>query len=294
MKKVIGITILIVILLMGLTIPTYALSFKIKLTPSQRTVAPGNEVFVTVSTSNLNIGGSGMNTFMCTLQYDTNVFEIVQDSDISGLNGWSVMYYAANNRILADLNDVTTGGFIQQDADLFRIKFKVKESATSETGVIQIQDPATSNGRMDVTADPEILTLSLKSIDSTTYVIGEDNTISNVLPGTTVTTLINNIEGPQNLVVKDLDGNPITTGQVGTGSKVVTSAGEQYTIIVKGDLNGDGLLDVRDLAQFIYHIIDKTKLQGIYLQAADVNASGLSDIVDLSQMVLAVVDKITL
>ena len=294
MKKVIGTTILIVVLLIMLTVPAYALSFNVKLTPSQKTVSPGNEVIVTVSTNNLNIGGNGMNAFMCTLNYDTNVFETVQETDITGLNGWGVMYYSSNNRILADLNDVSSGGFIQQDAEIFKIKFKVKEATTSEAGTIQIQNPTTSNGRIDVTGTTGSLTISLKALTSTTYEIGENNEIANVPVGTTPSTLVSNITGGQNLTVKDSEGNPITTGNVGTGAIVETASGEQYTVIVKGDVNGDGVFDIIDLSQVVYHIVEKSRLQGEYEKAADIDGNGRVDIIDLSNLVLVLVGKATL
>ncbi|MBQ9298021.1 MAG: hypothetical protein IJ223_03140 [Clostridia bacterium] len=293
MKKLLGTTLLILILLMMLTIPTYAMSFNVKLTPTKRTITPGSEVTVTVSTSNLNIGGNGMNSFMCTLQYDTNVFEIVRDTDITGVDGWSILYNSANNKILADLNETTTGGFIQQDSNLFKIKFKVKANATAEKGDIQLLDPTTSNGRMDVVGTSEKLTIYLKSLSSDKYLIEEDNTILNVLPKTEIATFKANITGGNNITIKDANGTTVTTGYVKTGCKAIAPSGEEYTVVVKGDVNGDGIFDVVDLSQVVYHIIEKIKLQGVYEKAGDLDSGGKLDIIDLSNLVLILVDKAT-
>ena len=64
--------------------------------------------------------------------------------------------------------------------------------------------------------------------------------------------------------------------------------------MVRGDVNGDGLLDVRDLAKVVFHLIDKELLTGVYEEAANVDGKDGLDIVDLSNMVLVIVDKISL
>ena len=44
-----------------------------------------------------------------------------------------------------------------------------------------------------------------------------------------------------------------------------------YTVVVKGDVNGDGLIYATDYVSIKNHIMGKTLLQGAYLLAADVN-----------------------
>ncbi|MEG0377971.1 MAG: Ig-like domain-containing protein, partial [Eubacterium sp.] len=52
-----------------------------------------------------------------------------------------------------------------------------------------------------------------------------------------------------------------------------TKAGvKEYTVIVKGDINGDGKVSAQDIRSTQNHILSKTELSDCYLKAADTNA----------------------
>ena len=52
---------------------------------------------------------------------------------------------------------------------------------------------------------------------------------------------------------------------------------------VKGDINGDGVLDIIDLSILNKHLIEKKTINDAQgLNAADINKDGVIDIVDLS------------
>ena len=44
-----------------------------------------------------------------------------------------------------------------------------------------------------------------------------------------------------------------------------------YTIVIKGDVNGDGYIYATDYVKVRNHIMGKSKLTGPYLLAADIN-----------------------
>lgn len=48
-----------------------------------------------------------------------------------------------------------------------------------------------------------------------------------------------------------------------------------YTIIMPGDVNGDGVVDAFDASVIDLHINTSTKLTGAYLEAADINRDGV-------------------
>ncbi len=62
----------------------------------------------------------------------------------------------------------------------------------------------------------------------------------------------------------------------------LTSNGENnYTLVIYGDNNGDGEIDIIDLLKVQKNILGVSKLDEAYLKASDVNKDGLVDIVDL-------------
>ena len=47
-----------------------------------------------------------------------------------------------------------------------------------------------------------------------------------------------------------------------------------YTVVVKGDVNGDGKIYATDYVKVKNHIMGKSSLSGSYLLAADINNDG--------------------
>lgn len=80
------------------------------------------------------------------------------------------------------------------------------------------------------------------------------------------------------------DGTVLTSGKVGTGCKVVISNGSttmNYTVVIYGDVSGDGSITALDLLKVQKHIIGASPLSGVYLEAANVKRSGSVSALDL-------------
>ncbi|MCI9233896.1 MAG: hypothetical protein HFH08_04780 [Bacilli bacterium] len=73
---------------------------------------------------------------------------------------------------------------------------------------------------------------------------------------------------------KNANGVEITNGTIATNMKFTLRFNNQeyhYTVVVKGDVNGDGLIYATDYVKIKNHIMGKTTLNGAYLLAADIN-----------------------
>ena len=84
---------------------------------------------------------------------------------------------------------------------------------------------------------------------------------------------------------------------VGTGYKLqVEYKGiiYEYQIIVRGDIDGNGLITATDLSSLNQALINKIKLTGILQRAADIDYDGAITVTDLSSMNQALIKKITL
>lgn len=96
-------------------------------------------------------------------------------------------------------------------------------------------------------------------------------------------TAVENIKAQHNsAVIKKANGEVVTTGQIGTGY-TITIDGKVYTNIKMGDVNGDGEVDIIDMALIKRDIGNTQKLKGIYMQAADLDYNKQEiDIIDMA------------
>jgi len=114
------------------------------------------------------------------------------------------------------------------------------------------------------------------SITSPTYGIsaGYLNVIGE---NTSVATLKSKINGNAYIKVFDASGNDITssTDNIGTGAVVRLMNGETVldtaTVVVKGDVTGDGKLSVLDMANIKLCLLGRQTFTGAYLKAANYN-----------------------
>lgn len=134
----------------------------------------------------------------------------------------------------------------------------------------------------------------LPKIESTNYII-EDNYIIGIKPGTTIEEIKKNITSNVNYKIIKPDGTEMKSDEnVGTGCKVEFETVGSYTIIVTGDVDGDGEINLVDLAKIKKHLVQITQLAGEYNKAADINKDGEVNLIDMAQMKKAIVGLIQL
>lgn len=135
--------------------------------------------------------------------------------------------------------------------------------------------------------DLEKIGLSNLSINSKRYNISK-NSISKISAGTTVTQLLNGLNNSSN--VKVYDGNKERTGtyKVGTGMTVKLMIGrtalQTLSVVVTGDINGDGGISITDMLAIKSDLLKKSKLSGAAAKAADTNGDNGVSITDFIQI----------
>lgn len=124
--------------------------------------------------------------------------------------------------------------------------------------------------------------------------ITEDK-ITKIEPGTTANDMFSKLEynkDKYDVVIKNLNGDAISNNYlVGTGTTinlVTKGSNEQvqtYYVIIYGDVNGDGEIDVVDLLLLKRQITKKVSLSGDKLAAASIsNKNGNPDVTDLLRL----------
>jgi len=126
-------------------------------------------------------------------------------------------------------------------------------------------------------------------VTSTEYIVAEDERIvRNINPGMKVTQFVQGLDAEMQFEIIDQNGNVVSeTAPVATGYQIKMQNGKTYTLIVTGDLNGDGEMNDIDLLRIARYIagLDKN-LTGIYLKAANIyEDNNLADDIDLLKMV---------
>lgn len=110
---------------------------------------------------------------------------------------------------------------------------------------------------------------------SKVYTVGS-RYITGIQPGTKSSTVLKNLTATgATLKIVGADGKEKSTvAATGDVLQVYDSKGKKlssYTIIIYGDVNGDGEINVLDMIKVNRHVLGLTKLTGCYLEAGDAN-----------------------
>lgn len=133
------------------------------------------------------------------------------------------------------------------------------------------------------------------TITSDSYVI-QDGLLLSCLPGLTVQELLAQIHEGYFCRVYHGSVSPVETSTVvGTGQVIQLMDGETVkdcvTVVVAGDLNGDGVVSVSDMLLVKSHLLKKTTLNELAQLAADVSGDGEISITDFIQIKAHILNK---
>ncbi|CZT55218.1 Internalin-A precursor [Eubacteriaceae bacterium CHKCI005] len=128
------------------------------------------------------------------------------------------------------------------------------------------------------------------SLASDVYVLDTARqTVTGVSPETAVSDFLAGFESTGTLRLVDAGGQEVTSGSVGTGMMLEsTDMEEPYTVIVYGDVTGDGLINIADLVAVQQHILGESALTGAALQAGHAAHPGdasLDEILNITDLV---------
>ena len=85
----------------------------------------------------------------------------------------------------------------------------------------------------------------------------------------------------------------VTSGLVGTGMTAVSSSAT-VTIVVTGDVSGDGKITITDVVKLQKYVVGSGSLSGAYAKAADINGDGKITITDVVQAAQVTVGQRTI
>lgn len=131
-------------------------------------------------------------------------------------------------------------------------------------------------------------------LGSDQYVIDTD-TIHAIPPGTTAEEFLSHLTAGGTLELQKNGQTVSTEATICTGTILQLDSNGRicgtWTLIVTGDLNGDGAISVTDLVTMKAHLLNKALLTGAAAQAADTNGDGQISVTDFVQLKAHILGK---
>ena len=113
---------------------------------------------------------------------------------------------------------------------------------------------------------------------SDVYEIDDDEQTIYVYSSVELNAFLSNLEGYRGKVLKD--GTEVTSGYIGTGMMI-----DDYIIILRGDVTGDGLVKVNDVMKISKYTVEGTGLENrCFMKAADVTNDSLVKVNDVMKI----------
>lgn len=164
----------------------------------------------------------------------------------------------------------------------------INSNKTTATITVTSQSGRKRNYKINITRpDPdEDNIVELSYILDNIGIKYNDKYIHGIKENTDVKSLINNVNKINPYAsanIKDKNGNNKTSGIFKTGDTVTISNSKEsktYTILIYGDINGDGIIDKLDYLAVLRHYYGYTTLTGVYKEAADAKKDGKVDKLD--------------
>lgn len=196
-------------------------------------------------------------------------------------NSINIIATAKNNKQAITMNgDTYTSGSVKTINDL-------SEGTTTITIIVTSEYGTTKTYTIKVSREA-----TNENITSDAYGhIIEDGYIKSVSDTTTALDIKNQLDNDNaklEIWDKDEAKKLSDSDQVGTACivKLVNNATheelDRKIIVVKGDTNGDGIINMIDAAAIANHFMERTTLTGVYFLAGDVNVSGVIDMIDVA------------
>ena len=263
MKKLKLISVLIILISL-MTIESHA--YTVNLIGTQSKINAGDKVVVTINFENLE---EKIDTYQGTLAYDKNYFNLVKLSDFEVKNGWNGLVYNENNGIFVVERNTKTDA----DEDILTITLECKLDINPTELNIFVKDNVVSGGIKDIKVENASFKITVVKDDLYGYEIDEGY-IDRVQPKTPVNTFKENLLNNNSKIIIKENGNVVNSGYMKSGMIVEITQNEQttiYTVVVIGDINGDGIANSIDTQMLKAYRNEVLSLEKEKFKAADIN-----------------------
>lgn len=173
--------ILITFVLVAFLIPTQihaetTNSFDLLVSANKEYANAGETVELTLKVANIDVDDPGINTVQGVLEYDTNLFEEVEESNIDSLNNWTITYNSEDTEYNGTFLGVILQDGVTNDQEIGKIKLKVKAGAVYTRTTIKIKGITTNNGQDLIQDEDREIVLEVGKKQTVRNEVEEENT----------------------------------------------------------------------------------------------------------------------
>ena len=249
---------------------------------------------------------TGINAYKATVKYDDEVFEELTESDFTTVNGWTGLKYNKDTKEFVSIKK--SGSKVSEN--VVKITLRVKENASAQTTVVEINNITASEGKEDLKVEKSNISINI---------IKDDNSLGTTTPGGTDGSNQSGDLYPDKIPhtgdklhivflvlllcafalfafliakkAKSLGRKINKKGKIFIAIIFTTILSINFVgaavsnLISKGELNSDGKIDYSDIYLLESHLIHLVNLPDNKLENADMNSDGYITVTDLSLLI---------
>ena len=157
----------------------------------------------------------------------------------------------------------------------------IKTYSEDADETVKLVDEAGNSSTVNIKVNMTVVDDTIKS--STLDVSESELNIKGINPKTLTLDFKKNITSEMEYEVLNKKGDKLSnTDKIGTGCQIKMKSGKVYTIIVWGDLDGDGQISLTELARISKIEVNKVTPTDLELSAIDMNTNGKLDLTELA------------
>lgn len=177
-----------------------------------------------------------------------------------------------------------------ENLDTIKLILNGEEVKNFKSGTTLTEEGFYTLTAIDKAGNKTQISFQIMENNNQNYII-QDNIIKNISEQTIKSDFDNKLKLGITYKITRNEKEITSTDNIATGDILTTSAGDKYTLIVTGDLNKDGKLNLKDLVKMRKYFLDGNNLDENEILAADCNFDGKINLKDLVKMRLMLLNQ---
>lgn len=177
-----------------------------------------------------------------------------------------------------------------ENLDTIKLILNGEEVKNFKSGTTLTEEGFYTLTAIDKAGNKTQISFQIMENNNQNYII-QDNIIKNISEQTKKSDFDNKLKLEITYKIARNDEEINEKDNIATGDILTTSAGDKYTIIVTGDMNKDGKLNLKDLVKMRKYLLDGNNLDENEMLSADCNFDGKINLKDLVKMRLMLLNQ---
>lgn len=177
-----------------------------------------------------------------------------------------------------------------ENLDTIKLILNGEEIKNFKSGITLTEEGFYTLTATDKAGNKTQILFQIMESNNQNYIV-QENIIKNISEQTKKSDFYNKLKLGLTYKIARNEKEISNTDNIATGDILTTSAGDKYTLIVAGDINKDGKVDLKDLIKIRKSILDDSNLEMNEGLAADCNSDGKINLKDLVKIRLMILNR---